>query len=188
MAVVGDGQVSLGSTIVKPNAIKVRRLGEDAAGEGGGVIAGYAGGTADALTLIDRLEQKLEQYPGQLKRACVELAKNWRTDKYLRRLDALLLVTDQETSLTVTGAGDVIEPYDGVIAIGSGGPYALAAARALLRSTDLEPEVIAMQSMQVASEICVYTNDQFVQEMITSTPATTEADGADVDTTVSKGD
>jgi len=170
VAVVGDGQVSLGPTIVKPNAMKLRRIGEAGDSESN-IIAGYAGGTADALTLLDRLERMLEQYPGQLQRSCVELAKLWRTDKYLRRLDAMMLVADKDVSLTVTGGGDVIEPHDGIIAIGSGGPYALAAARALTRSTDLEPEAIARQSMQVASEICVYTNDNFVVELIPSANA-----------------
>ena len=165
VAVVGDGQVSLGSTVVKPNATKLRRIGDTEKGEG--IVAGFAGGTADALTLLDRLERKLEQYPGQLTRACVELAKLWRTDKYLRRLDALMLVADKDVSLTVTGGGDVIEPHDGIIAIGSGGSYALAAARALIDS-DMEPLDIAKKSMNIAADICVYTNHNFVEECIPS--------------------
>ena len=164
VAVVGDGQVSLGSTVVKPNATKLRRIGDTEKGEG--IVAGF-GGTDDALTLLDRLERKLEQYPGQLTRACVELAKLWRTDKYLRRLDALMLVADKDVSLTVTGGGDVIEPHDGIIAIGSGGSYALAAARALIDS-DMEPLDIAKKSMNIAADICVYTNHNFVEECIPS--------------------
>lgn len=160
---MGDGQVSLGSTVVKPNAIKLRRMGEKDGNSA--IVAGFAGGTADALTLLDRLESKLEQYPGQLMRSCVELAKLWRTDKYLRRLDAMMLVTDKDVSLTVTGGGDVIEPHDGIIAIGSGGPYALAAARALIDS-EMEPLDIAKKSMNIAADICVYTNNNFVTECI----------------------
>ena len=147
---------------MKPNATKLRRIGDTDKGDG------FAGGTADALTLLDRLERKLEQYPGQLTRACVELAKLWRTDKYLRRLDALMLVADKDVSLTVTGNGDVIEPHDGIIAIGSGGSYALAAARALI-DTDMEPLDIAEKSMNIAADICVYTNHNFVVECIPDT-------------------
>eukprot|EP00941_MAST-03F_sp_MAST-3F-sp1_P003606 g3606.t1 len=144
---------------MKPNARKVLKLGENE----DTIITGFAGATADAMTLRDRLEQKVEQYPGQLMRACVELAKAWRTDKYLRRLDAIMLVADKDVSLTVTGNGDVFEPHDGVIAIGSGGPYALAAARALLETEDC-PNKIATKAMTIAADICVYTNHNFVTE------------------------
>ena len=160
-AVVGDGQVSRGSEVVKPNAIKVRRIGGD-----GGVISGFAGSTADCLALRERLEAKLEAHPGQLTRACVELAKEWRTEKYLRRLEAVMLVVDRDVSLTVTGLGDVIEPVDGIVAIGSGGSYALAAARALARSTDLGAMEIAERAMAIAAEMCVYTNSNFVKDEI----------------------
>jgi ATP-dependent HslUV protease, peptidase subunit HslV len=159
----GDGQVSLGQTVVKANARKVRRIG------GGRVIAGFAGATADAFTLFERLDAKLEQYPDQLARACVELAKDWRTDRYLRRLEAMMLVADRQTGLTLTGAGDVLEPQgtaDGsAMAIGSGGNYALAAARALL-PMDLDAEQITRRAMAIAAEICVYTNDNLVVESI----------------------
>ncbi|ATQ67220.1 MULTISPECIES: ATP-dependent protease subunit HslV [Methylosinus] len=161
--IAGDGQVSLGQTIVKANAKKVRRLGK------GDVIAGFAGATADAFTLFERLEGKLEQYPGQLTRACVELAKDWRMDRYLRRLEAMMLVADREVGLTLTGAGDVLEPqafeHGSVAAIGSGGNYALAAARALL-DTPLDAEPIARRAMEIAAEICVYTNTNIVVEAI----------------------
>jgi ATP-dependent HslUV protease subunit HslV len=161
--IAGDGQVSLGQTIVKANAKKVRRLGK------GDVIAGFAGATADAFTLFERLEGKLEQYPGQLTRACVELAKDWRMDRYLRRLEAMMLVADREVGLTLTGSGDVLEPQafenGAVSAIGSGGNYALAAARALI-DTPLEAEAIARRAMEIAAEICVYTNDNIVVESI----------------------
>jgi len=161
----GDGQVSIGQTIIKGNAKKVRRLAK------GEVIGGFAGATADAFTLFERLEAKLEQYPGQLMRACVELAKDWRTDRYLRRLEAMMLVADKEAALVLTGTGDVLEPEaaeaGSVMAIGSGGNYALAAGRALL-STDLDAEAIARRSLQIASEICVYTNGNFVLESIAS--------------------
>ena len=159
----GDGQVSLGQTIVKGNARKVRRLGK------GDVIAGFAGATADAFTLFERLEAKLEQYPGQLVRACVELAKDWRTDRYLRRLEAMMLVADRQSGLVLTGTGDVLEPemtdHGSVMAIGSGGNYALAAARALL-PIDLDAEEIVRRSMAIAGEICVYTNSNLVLETI----------------------
>ena len=159
----GDGQVSLGPTIIKPNAKKVRRLG------GGGVISGFAGATADAFTLFERLEAKLEQYPRQLVRACVELAKDWRTDRYLRRLEAMMLVADENASLVLSGNGDVLEPEakDGVsvMAIGSGGNFALAAARALA-GTDQSAEEIVRHSLEIAAEICVYTNGNLVVEMI----------------------
>jgi ATP-dependent HslUV protease subunit HslV len=159
----GDGQVSLGQTIVKGNARKVRRLAK------GDVIAGFAGATADAFTLFERLEAKLEQYQGQLARACVELAKDWRTDRYLRRLEAMMLVADKSSGFILTGTGDVLEP-DGdengsVMGIGSGGNYALAAARALL-ATDLDAEAIVRRSMRIAAEICVYTNDNLVIESL----------------------
>jgi ATP-dependent HslUV protease, peptidase subunit HslV len=159
VVIAGDGQVSLGQTIMKGNARKVRRLG------GGLVIAGFAGATADAFTLLERLEAKLEQYPGQLTRASVELAKDWRTDRYLRRLEAMMLVADKSVSLALTGTGDVLEPEHGVMAIGSGGNYALAAARALL-DTDLTAEEIARKAMRIAADICVYTNHNFVVEAL----------------------
>jgi ATP-dependent HslUV protease, peptidase subunit HslV len=147
----GDGQVSIGQTIVKANAKKVRRLGKS------DVIGGFAGATADAFTLFERLESKLEQYPGQLTRAAVELAKDWRTDRYLRRLEAMMIVADREVSLVLTGNGDVLEPESGVMGIGSGGNYALAAARALMDS-DLDAETIVRKAMAIAADICVYTN------------------------------
>jgi len=162
--IAGDGQVSMGNTVMKPNARKVRRIGE-----GGKVIAGFAGATADAFTLFERLERKLEQYRGQLMRAAVELAKDWRTDKYLRNLEALMIVADAETMLILTGNGDVLEPEGGpngqIAAIGSGGNYALAAARAL---TDYEEdaETIARRAMAVAAEVCVFTNDRVTVETI----------------------
>jgi ATP-dependent HslUV protease subunit HslV len=155
----GDGQVSFGQTIIKGNARKVRRLGK------GEVIAGFAGATADAFTLFERLEGKLEQYPGQLTRACVELAKDWRTDRYLRRLEAMMLVADKAVGLVVTGTGDVLEPEGGVMAIGSGGNYALAAARALV-DTDLDAEAIVRRAMGIAADICVYTNHSIVVEAL----------------------
>ncbi|ADV09655.1 ATP-dependent protease subunit HslV [Mesorhizobium sp. M7A.F.Ca.CA.001.09.2.1] len=160
VVIAGDGQVSLGQTIMKGNAKKVRRIGK-----GGNVIAGFAGATADAFTLLERLEAKLEQYPDQLTRACVELAKDWRTDRYLRRLEAMMLVADKSVSLALTGTGDVLEPEFGVMAIGSGGNYALAAARALMDS-DKDAEEIARKAMQIASDICVYTNNNFVVETL----------------------
>ncbi|TPK59507.1 ATP-dependent protease subunit HslV [Mesorhizobium sp. B2-4-15] len=160
VVIAGDGQVSLGQTIMKGNARKVRRIGKD-----GNVIAGFAGATADAFTLLERLEAKLEQYPDQLTRACVELAKDWRTDRYLRRLEAMMLVADKSVSLALTGTGDVLEPEFGVMAIGSGGNYALAAARALM-DTDKDAEEIARKAMQIASDICVYTNNNFVVETL----------------------
>jgi ATP-dependent HslUV protease subunit HslV len=157
--IAGDGQVSMGATVVKGNARKVRRLAE------GKVIAGFAGATADAFTLLDRLEQKLEQYPGQLARACVELAKDWRTDRYLRRLEAMLICADATAIFTVTGVGDVLEPEHGVTAVGSGGPYALAAARALY-DIDLSAEEIARRAMAIAADICVYTNSNVTLESL----------------------
>jgi ATP-dependent HslUV protease subunit HslV len=159
VVIAGDGQVSLGQTIMKGNAKKVRRIGK------GNVIAGFAGATADAFTLLERLETKLEQYPDQLTRACVELAKDWRTDRYLRRLEAMMLVADKSVTLALTGTGDVLEPEHGVMAIGSGGNYALAAARALI-DTDQDAEAIARKAMRIAAEICVYTNDSVVIETL----------------------
>ena len=159
VVIAGDGQVSLGQTIMKGNAKKVRRIGK------GNVIAGFAGATADAFTLLERLETKLEQYPDQLTRACVELAKDWRTDRYLRRLEAMMLVADRNVSLALTGTGDVLEPEHGVMAIGSGGNFALAAARALIDS-DADAETIARKAMQIAADICVYTNQNVVVETI----------------------
>lgn len=161
VVVAGDGQVSLSNTVIKGNARKVRPLGK------GDVIAGFAGATADAMTLFERLEAKLEQYPAQLTRACVELAKDWRTDRYLRRLEAMMIVADKSTSLVLTGNGDVLEPENGIIAIGSGGNYALAAARALAES-DLDAEAIARKAMKIAAEICVYTNDNLTLEKLTA--------------------
>ncbi|WP_438721891.1 ATP-dependent protease subunit HslV [Bartonella rochalimae] len=160
VVMAGDGQVSLGQTIMKSNARKVRRLGKS-----GAVIAGFAGATADAFTLLERLETKLEQYPDQLMRACVELAKDWRTDRYLRRLEAMMLVADQKTTLALTGLGDVLEPEDGVMAIGSGGNFALSAARVLM-DMDLDAETIASKAMSIAAKICVYTNDNFTIETL----------------------
>ena len=159
VVIAGDGQVSLGQTVIKGNARKVRPLA------GGDVIAGFAGATADAFTLFERLEGKLEQYPGQLMRACVEMAKDWRTDRYLRRLEAMMIVADPKVSLVLTGNGDVLEPEQGVTAIGSGGNYALAAARALI-DTDQDAEAIARKAMQIAADICVYTNSNVVVEML----------------------
>ncbi len=161
VAMAGDGQVSLGQTVVKGNARKVRRIGA-----GGAVLAGFAGATADAFTLLERLEAKLERFPSQLERACVELAKDWRTDRYLRRLEAMMAVADRDRSFTLTGNGDVLEPEDGVIAIGSGGNYALAAARALITVPDLTADEIARRAMTIAAEICVYTNNNIIVETL----------------------
>ena len=161
VAMAGDGQVSLGNTVIKGNARKVRRIGA-----GGTVLAGFAGATADAFTLLERLEAKLERFPNQLERACVELAKDWRTDRYLRRLEAMMAVADADRSFTLTGNGDVLEPDDGVIGIGSGGNYALAAARALMAVDGLSAEEIARRAMKIASEICVYTNTSLSLEIL----------------------
>ena len=161
VAIGGDGQVTIGQTIVKANAKKVRRLGK------GEVIGGFAGATADAFTLFERLEGKLEQYPGQLMRAAVELAKDWRTDRYLRRLEAMMIVADPQVSLVLTGTGDVLEPEAGVMGIGSGGNYALAAARALI-DTDMDAESIVKKSMAIAADICVYTNRSVTIETLKS--------------------
>jgi ATP-dependent HslUV protease subunit HslV len=158
--IAGDGQVSLGNTVIKPNAKKVRRIGED-----GSVIAGFAGATADAFTLFERLEKKLEQYNGQLLRSAVELAKDWRMDKYLRNLEAMMIVADKESMLILTGNGDVLEPEGGIAAIGSGGNYALAAAKALV-DYEPDPEKLARRAMAIASEVCVFTNDQLTIETV----------------------
>ena len=160
VVVGGDGQVSLQNTILKPSARKVRKLAD------GKILAGFAGSTADALTLIERLETKLERHPGQLTRAAVELAKDWRTDRYLRRLEAMMAVADAEVSLLITGNGDVLEPDDGLIGIGSGGPYALAAARALVDVEGMSAEAIVRKAMAIAAGICVYTNTHLTLETI----------------------
>ena len=162
VVIAGDGQVSLGQTVIKANARKVRPLA------GGAILAGFAGSTADAFTLLERLESKLERHPGQLTRACVELAKDWRTDRYLRRLEAMMAVADADVSLVLTGNGDVLEPEDGLIGIGSGGNYALAAAKALLDASDLDAEAVARKAMGIAADICVYTNRNIVIESIGS--------------------
>ena len=159
VVVGGDGQVSIGQTVIKSNAKKVRKLGK------GDVIGGFAGATADAFTLFERLEAKLEQYPGQLMRAAVELAKDWRTDRYLRRLEAMMIVADSQVSLVLTGTGDVLEPENNVMGIGSGGNYALAAARALL-DQPLDAEQIVRKSLDIAADICVYTNHNLVIEKL----------------------
>jgi len=159
VVMAGDGQVTLGQTIMKGNARKVRRLGK------GQVIAGFAGATADAFTLLERLEAKLEQYPDQLMRACVELAKDWRTDRYLRRLEAMMLVADRSITLAITGNGDVLEPEHGTMAIGSGGNYAFAAARAMMDS-DKSAEDVARKAMEIAADICVYTNGNVLVEKL----------------------
>ncbi len=160
VVIAGDGQVSMGNLILKANAQKVRRLGK------GSVIAGFAGSTADAFALFERLEAKLEQNPHQLVRACVEMAKDWRTDRYLRRLEAMMAVADAKNSLILTGSGDVLEPEDGLIGIGSGGPYALSAARALIDMDTLSAQEIAEKAMTIAAGICVYTNKNFTIESI----------------------
>ena len=160
VVIAGDGQVTMGQTVVKSNARKLRRLA------GGAVIAGFAGTTADAITLFERLEGKLEQYAGQLSRACVELAKDWRTDRYLRRLEAMMAVADKSVSLILSGTGDVLEPEDGIIGIGSGGPFALAAARALIDQPGLDAEAIALKAMAIAAGICIYTNDKITLEKL----------------------
>jgi ATP-dependent HslUV protease subunit HslV len=158
--IAGDGQVSFGQTVLKSNAKKLRRLGN------GSVLAGFAGATADALTLFERLEAKLEQHPGQLSRACVELAKDWRTDRYLRRLEAMMAVADKTVSLILSGNGDVLEPEDAIIGIGSGGPYALAAARALIDQPGLDAEAIARKAMTIAAKICIYTNENVTVDVL----------------------
>ncbi|MFI5017958.1 MAG: ATP-dependent protease subunit HslV [Dongiales bacterium] len=160
VVIAGDGQVSFGNTVIKSNARKVRRLGKS------DVIAGFAGATADAFALFERLEAKLEQHPGQLSRACVELAKDWRTDRYLRRLEAMMAVADRQVSLVLTGTGDVLEPEEGLIGIGSGGPYALSAARALIDIEGLSAEAIARKAMGIAADICIYTNRNITLESL----------------------
>jgi ATP-dependent HslUV protease, peptidase subunit HslV len=159
VVIAGDGQVTLGATVIKHTARKVRPLGR------GDVIAGFAGATADAFTLFERLEAKLEQYPGQLMRACVELAKDWRTDRYLRKLEAMMIVADASITLVLTGTGDVLEPEGGIAGIGSGGTYALAAARALADSAN-DAEAIARKAMKIAADICIYTNENVVVESL----------------------
>jgi ATP-dependent HslUV protease subunit HslV len=165
VVLAGDGQVTVGHTVMKSNARKLRRLGK-AEGPNGQVIAGFAGATADALTLFERLEAKLEQHPGQLARACVELAKDWRTDRYLRRLEAMMAVADKSVSLVLTGTGDVLEPEDGLIGIGSGGSFALSAARALVDMDGMSAEVIARKAMNIAADICIYTNRNVTLESL----------------------
>ena len=160
VVVAGDGQVTFGNTVLKGGARKVRRLAD------GKVVVGFAGATADAFALFERLEGKLEQHPGQLTRACVEMAKDWRTDRYLRRLEAMMAVADKDVSLVLTGNGDVLEPEDGLIGIGSGGPYALAAAKALMAETELPAEEVARRAMAIAANICIYTNDQIAIERV----------------------
>lgn len=161
VAMAGDGQVTLGQTVIKGNARKVRRIGPK-----GAILAGFAGATADAFTLLERLEAKLERYPDQLERACVDLAKDWRTDRYLRRLEAMMAVADAHRSFTLTGNGDVLEPEDGIIAIGSGGNYALSAARALIDIEGLSAEDVARRAMKIAGDICVYTNHAVRVELL----------------------
>ena len=161
VVIAGDGQASLGNIIMKANVKKIRKLGAD-----NSVISGFAGSTADAFALFERLETKLDQYKNQLKRACVELAKDWRTDRYLRKLEAMMIVADKEVSLLLSGTGDVIESDDGILAIGSGGPYANSAAKALLKHTSLNAKEIATESLNIAADICVYTNHNIVSETI----------------------
>lgn len=160
VVIAGDGQVTMGAIKVKSNARKIRKISNNS------IIVGFAGATADAFTLFERLEAKLEQYPTQLQRACVELAKDWRTDKYLRRLEAMMAVVDNNVSLILTGNGDVLEPEDGLIGIGSGGPYALSAARALISSTNLDVKEVALHAMKIAANLCVYTNENIIMESL----------------------
>ena len=161
VVIAGDGQASFGSTVMKANVKKIRRLGQD-----NSVISGFAGSTADAFALFERLESKLDQYKNQLKRACVELAKDWRTDRYLRRLEAMMIVADKDVSLLLSGTGDVIESDDGILAIGSGGPYANSAAKALIKNTEMDAEKIAIESLNIAADICIYTNHNIISEKI----------------------
>ena len=161
VVIAGDGQVSLGNTIMKANVKKIRKLGVD-----NSVISGFAGSTADAFALFERLESKLDQYKNQLKRACVELAKDWRTDRYLRKLEAMMIVADKEISLLLSGTGDVIESDDGILAIGSGGPFANSAAKALIKHTSMNAEEIAKESLNIAADICIYTNHNIISETI----------------------
>ena len=161
VVIAGDGQASLGHTVMKSNVKKIRRLGTDET-----VISGFAGSTADAFALFERLEGKLDQYKNQLKRACVELAKDWRTDRYLRRLEAMMIVADKDVSLLLSGTGDVIESDDGILAIGSGGPYANSAAKALMKNTKMNAKEIALESLNIAADICIYTNHNIISETI----------------------
>lgn len=161
VVIAGDGQASLGNTVMKANVKKVRRLGPE-----GVVISGFAGSTADAFALFERLELKLDQYKNQLKRACVELAKDWRTDRYLRKLEAMMIVADKDVSLLLSGTGDVIETDDGILAIGSGGPFALSAAKALMKNTDMNAKEVATESLNIAADVCIYTNHNIVVEEI----------------------
>jgi len=161
VVIAGDGQASFGNTVMKANVKKIRRLGHD-----GAIISGFAGSTADAFALFERLETKLDQYKNQLKRACVELAKDWRTDRYLRRLEAMMIVADKDVSLLLSGTGDVIESDDGILAIGSGGPYANSAAKALIKNTEMNAKEIAIESLSIAADICIYTNHNIISETI----------------------
>jgi ATP-dependent HslUV protease subunit HslV len=161
VVIAGDGQASLGNTVMKANVKKVRRLGLDDS-----VISGFAGSTADAFALFERLESKLDQYKNQLKRACVELAKDWRTDRYLRKLEAMMIVADKDVSLLLSGTGDVIESDDGILAIGSGGPFALSAAKALLKNTKMDAREIAVESLNIAADVCIFTNHNIIAEEI----------------------
>jgi ATP-dependent HslUV protease subunit HslV len=161
VVIAGDGQASLGNTVMKSNVKKIRRLGND-----NSVISGFAGSTADAFALFERLESKLDQYKNQLMRSCVELAKDWRTDKYLRKLEAMMIVANKDVSLLLSGTGDVIESDDGILAIGSGGPFANSAAKALLKNTDMNAKDIAIESLNIAADICIYTNHNIISESI----------------------
>ena len=161
VAIAGDGQVTLGNTVMKHNAKKIRRM------YNGTILSGFAGGAADALTLFEKFEAKLEQYHGNLTRSAVELAKEWRTDRILRKLEALIAVADRNSSLIISGTGDIIEPDDGIVAIGSGGPYALSAARALVRHTNMSAREIAEEAMKITAEICIYTNSEILIEELT---------------------
>ena len=161
VVIAGDGQASFGNTVMKANVKKIRRLGSE-----NSIISGFAGSTADAFALFERLETKLEQYKNQLKRACVELAKDWRTDRYLRRLEAMMIVADKNVSLLLSGTGDVIESDDGILAIGSGGPYANSAAKALMNNTEMNAKEIAVESLNIAADICIYTNHNIISETI----------------------
>ena len=161
VVIAGDGQASFGNTVMKANVKKIRRLGSE-----NSIISGFAGSTADAFALFERLEAKLEQYKNQLKRACVELAKDWRTDRYLRRLEAMMIVADKDVSLLLSGTGDVIESDDGILAIGSGGPYANSAAKALMNNTEMNAKEIALESLNIAADICIYTNHNIISETI----------------------
>ena len=161
VVIAGDGQASLGNTVMKANVKKIRRLGND-----NSVISGFAGSTADAFALFERLESKLDQYKNQLMRACVELAKDWRTDKYLRKLEAMMIVANKDVSLLLSGTGDVIESDDGILAIGSGGPFANSAAKALLKNTRMDAKEVAIESLNIAADICIYTNHNIISETL----------------------